>query len=66
MSATPEPGSGQPDFSEIAKVYADIAQKSGQLVTRFLEQGAQGAPLTMKDELGIAKARIVPSHWNAH
>jgi len=44
------------DPAELAKLYADIARKSGQLVTRFLEQGAKGAPSAFNDELGISQA----------
>lgn len=45
-----------PDPAELARLYADIAQKSGQLVTQFLERRGSGSPLPFKDELGIARA----------
>ena len=44
------------DPAELAKLYADIAQKSGQLVTRFLGHGASGTPPAFNDELGISQA----------
>jgi polyhydroxyalkanoate synthase len=44
-----------PDSSELAKLYADIAKNSGQLVTRFLEHGSKGAPSAFSDELGISQ-----------
>ncbi|MBI4207501.1 MAG: class I poly(R)-hydroxyalkanoic acid synthase [Betaproteobacteria bacterium] len=56
MSQSPPNGRPTPDPAELARLYADIAQKSGQLVTQFLERRASGAPLPFKDELGIARA----------
>ena len=56
MTATQQTERPQADPAELAKLYADIALKSGQLITRFLERRANGAPLTVNDELGIARA----------
>jgi polyhydroxyalkanoate synthase subunit PhaC len=44
------------DPAEMARLYADIAQKSQQLVTQFLENRADGAGLPFNDELGVARA----------
>ena len=56
MSEPQTNGRAASDPSELARLYADIAQKSGQLVTQFLERRAGGAPLAFNDELGIARA----------
>jgi polyhydroxyalkanoate synthase len=45
-----------PDPAELAKLYSEIAHKSGQLVSRFIERRANGAPLAFSDELGVARA----------
>ncbi|HUF80588.1 MAG TPA: class I poly(R)-hydroxyalkanoic acid synthase [Burkholderiales bacterium] len=42
--------------AELATIYSDIAQKSGQLAAQFLERGKDGELPGMKDELGIAQA----------
>lgn len=39
----------------LARLYADIAQKSGELLARTMTRGAQGMP-AVNDELGIARA----------
>jgi polyhydroxyalkanoate synthase len=44
------------DPVQLASLYADIAQKSGQLVTQFLAQGKNGGLPGMKDELGLTQA----------
>ena len=43
------------DATEVARLYADIAAKSGRLVTQFLERSRNGVPGVV-DELGIAQA----------
>jgi polyhydroxyalkanoate synthase len=43
------------DPGELARLYADIAAKSGRLVTQFLERSRNGVP-GVADELGIAQA----------
>jgi polyhydroxyalkanoate synthase len=54
QKASPEP---QPiDAAAMAKLYADIAEKSGALLSKYMTRTAgQGMP-EFKDELGIAKA----------
>jgi len=44
------------DPAQLATLYADIARKSGQLVSQYLERGKTGGLPGMNDELGIAKA----------
>ena len=56
MTAAQQPEQKTYDPVELAKIYADIAQKSGQLVTRFMERRANGGALGLSDELGIAQA----------
>jgi len=56
MSSTPSPTPPAGDPVEIAKLYAGIAQKSGRLVTRFMERRATGGVPGIDDELGIARA----------
>jgi polyhydroxyalkanoate synthase len=43
------------DAEAMAKLYADIAKKSGELLTKFMARSSSGAP-AFNDELGIAKA----------
>jgi len=43
------------DHAEMTRLYADIAQKSGALLTKYMARGGNGVP-AMNDELGIAKA----------
>ena len=45
-----------PDPAQLATLYADIAHKSGRLVTQFLQRGKNGGMPGMNDELGIARA----------
>jgi len=54
--AEKEPQRQVADPAQLAGLYADIAQKSGQLVTQFLAQGKNGGLPGMKDELGITQA----------
>jgi polyhydroxyalkanoate synthase len=45
-----------PSTAEVASLYVDIAEKSGRLVTQFLERSNRGALPAFTDELGIAQA----------
>ncbi len=56
MSTAPQAEPRQPDPADIAKTYVDVAQKSAQLVSRFLDSSARGNLVPFNDELGIAKA----------
>ena len=52
----PQPEQQPIDPAAMAKLYADIAEKSGALLSKFMTRTAgQGLP-EIKDELGIAKA----------
>ena len=44
------------DTAEAARVYADIATKSSELLTKFFERHADGSLRPVADELGISKA----------
>jgi len=56
MTETKQTERPLPDPAELAKLYADIAQKSGELVTRFLASGGKGAHSALSDELGVSQA----------
>ena len=51
-----EPQQRSADLAQMATLYADIARKSGQLVSQYLERGKNGGLPAMNDELGIAQA----------
>jgi polyhydroxyalkanoate synthase len=44
------------DPAELARLYADIAQKSGALIHQFMHRAGDKGAQAMSDELGIAKA----------
>ena len=44
------------DPAQMATLYAEIARKSGQLVTQYMERSKTGGLPGMSDELGIAQA----------
>ncbi|HEX2826547.1 MAG TPA: class I poly(R)-hydroxyalkanoic acid synthase [Burkholderiales bacterium] len=44
------------DPAEVARLYADIAARSGELLGKFMERQAEGQVRPMGDELGISKA----------
>ena len=64
MGKTRDAGVGDPaekdqskfDPAEMARLYADIAQKSGALVNRFIANQGEGGVRPISDELGISKA----------
>jgi poly[(R)-3-hydroxyalkanoate] polymerase subunit PhaC len=56
MAKTQEPGPQSLDPTQLAHLYADIALKSGQLVTQYLKNRKNGAAPAVADELGIAQA----------
>jgi polyhydroxyalkanoate synthase subunit PhaC len=56
MAKSQEPNPQSLDPAQLAHLYADIAQKSGQLVTQYLKNGKNGAAPAVADELGIAQA----------
>src|SRR5688572_21815974 len=44
------------DPAEVARLYADIAAKSGELLSKYMERQAEGQVRPLADELGISKA----------
>jgi polyhydroxyalkanoate synthase subunit PhaC len=44
------------DPAELARLYAEVARKSAEVVTRFLDRREGGGALGMADELGVAQA----------
>jgi len=44
------------DPTELARLYADVARKSAELITRFSDRRQPGGALGMADELGVAQA----------
>ena len=59
MSAKQLQQNGAPapmDAAAMARLYTDIAGKSGALLAKYLARGADGGVPAFKDELGIAKA----------
>jgi polyhydroxyalkanoate synthase len=45
-----------PDPAQLAHLYADIAAKSGRVLTQFVERSKNGGLSSLNDELGIAQA----------
>ena len=44
------------NVSDLSNLYADIARKSGQLLTQYIERGQNGGLPGLNDDLGIAQA----------
>ncbi|HKB49233.1 MAG TPA: hypothetical protein VKC57_16115, partial [Ktedonobacterales bacterium] len=65
MQATQSP----PDSAQSAKVFAEVAERSGRLMTEFLQRQAGGRGVAASDEFGIARAfmdfyaRILADPW---
>jgi polyhydroxyalkanoate synthase len=51
-----QPPKPAPDPTALAQAYADIAQRSSQLMTDYMQRQKASASSTFGDELGIAKA----------
>jgi polyhydroxyalkanoate synthase len=51
-----EQGQNQPNPAEIAKTYAEVAQRASRLITQFMEKKAKDGVSAPTDELGVAKA----------
>ncbi len=51
-----ESASQRPDPAQLAGLYADIARKSGEVVTQYLERSRNGGLNGVQDELGITQA----------
>ncbi len=56
MATTQERESAAFDPAESARLYGEIARKSGEVLTRYLEKRAANPSLALDDELGIARA----------
>ncbi len=56
MSAQQQSQHHSYDPAELARLYADVARKSAELLGRSLERGTTGGTLGMADELGVAQA----------
>jgi poly[(R)-3-hydroxyalkanoate] polymerase subunit PhaC len=52
--STPQPSS--PDPAETARIFAEVAERSGKLLADFAQRHADGKGVAVTDELGIAKA----------
>jgi len=56
MSQSDAPQADLPDPSEMAKTYAEVAQRASRLLTQFIEKKAAEGVQPPADELGIARA----------
>src|SRR5260221_9341265 len=52
MQATQSP----PDSAQSAKLFAEVAERSGRLMAEFLQRQAGGRGVAASDEFGIARA----------
>lgn len=53
---TEEQGINLPNPAEMAKTYAEVAQRASRLITQFMEKKAKDGVNAPSDELGVAKA----------
>ena len=53
---TEDQGMNLPNPAEIAKTYAEVAQRASRLITQFMEKKAKDGVNAPSDELGVAKA----------
>ncbi len=53
---TEDQGMNLPNPAEIAKTYAEVAQRASRLITQFMEKKAKDGVNAPTDELGVAKA----------
>ncbi|MDR1995438.1 class I poly(R)-hydroxyalkanoic acid synthase [Azonexus sp.] len=56
MSQQTEEQCNLPDPAEIAKTYAEVAQRASRVITQFMEKKAKEGVDTPSDELGVARA----------
>ena len=52
---TEQQGANLPNPAEIAKTYAEVAQRASRLITSFMEKKAKDGVNAPTDELGVAK-----------
>ena len=53
---TEDQGMNLPNPAEMAKTYAEVAQRASRLITQFMEKKAKDGVNAPSDELGVAKA----------
>ena len=53
---TENQGMNLPNPAEMAKTYAEVAQRASRLITQFMEKKAKDGVEAPADELGVAKA----------
>ena len=53
---TEEVGNNLPNPAEMAKTYAEVAQRASRLIGQFMEKKAQAGVDVPADELGVARA----------
>jgi polyhydroxyalkanoate synthase len=53
---TDDKGMNLPNPAEIAKTYAEVAQRASRIITQFMEKKAKDGVEAPADELGVAKA----------
>jgi len=53
---TDEKAGNLPDPAEMAKTYAEVAQRASRLISQFVEKKAKAGVNAPSDELGVAKA----------
>jgi polyhydroxyalkanoate synthase subunit PhaC len=55
--SSPQPApQATPDPAEVARVFAEVAERSGKLLADFAQRHAEGKGVAFTDEFGIAKA----------
>ena len=53
---TEDQGVNLPNPAEMAKTYAEVAQRASRLISQFVEKKAKAGVSAPSDELGVAKA----------
>ena len=53
---TEEVGNNLPNPAEMAKTYAEVAQRASRVITQYMEKKAKDGVEAPADELGVAKA----------
>nr|MBL8409833.1 class I poly(R)-hydroxyalkanoic acid synthase [Dechloromonas sp.] len=53
---TENPAANLPNPAEMAKTYAEVAQRASRVITQFMEKKAKEGVDAPADELGVAKA----------
>ena len=58
-----------PNPADVAKTYAEVAQRASRLLTQYMEKKAKNGVSGPSDEMGVAKAYIpacspTPTSWH--